>query len=142
LGDQTDAKVLLGTYVCTEVPGEFRWQAGALTQVPIPRTPPPIQPPHSFRAQFVHAWGAALQAVREGRWIVIEDIDLAPLEILSVLIPLLETRKLFIPGRGEVIYAPKNFQLFATQTLYGSSGGSVGQNGTTSNPFPPLRKPA
>jgi len=33
LGDQTDAKVLLGTYVCTEVPGEFRWQPGALTQV-------------------------------------------------------------------------------------------------------------
>jgi hypothetical protein len=77
----------------------------------------------------VTGWGCA-QAVREGRWIVIEDIDLAPLEILSVLIPLLETRKLFIPGRGEVIYAPKNFQLFATQTLYGSSGGSVGQNGT------------
>jgi midasin (ATPase involved in ribosome maturation) len=33
---------------------------------------------------------------------VIEDIDLAPMEVLSVLIPLLETRKLFIPGRGEV----------------------------------------
>jgi midasin len=94
------------------------------------------------RNLFTFFCGAALQAVREGRWIVIEDIDLAPLEILSVLIPLLETRKLFIPGRGEVIYAPKNFQLFATQTLYGSSGGSVGQNGTTSNPFPPLRKPA
>ncbi len=136
MGDQTDAKVLLGTYVCTEVPGEFRWQAGALTQVPIPRTPSPI---HSFvRILFTFFCGAALQAVREGRWIVIEDIDLAPLEILSVLIPLLETRKLFIPGRGEVIYAPKNFQLFATQTLYGSSGGSVGQNGTTS----PSRKPA
>lgn len=33
LGDQADAKVLLGTYVCTEIPGEFRWQPGALTQV-------------------------------------------------------------------------------------------------------------
>lgn len=67
--------------------------------------------------------------MREGRWIVIEDIDLAPLEILSVLIPLLETRRLFIPGRGEVVYAPKNFQLFATQTLISASkGGSVGQN--------------
>lgn len=36
LGDQTDAKVLMGTYVCTEVPGEFRWQPGALTQVSSP----------------------------------------------------------------------------------------------------------
>jgi len=71
-----------------------------------------------------------MQAVREGRWIVIEDIDLAPLEILSVLIPLLETRKLFIPGRGEIINAPKNFQLFATQTLYGSAG-TAAQNGTS-----------
>lgn len=33
LGDQTDAKVLLGTYVCTDIPGEFRWCPGVLTQV-------------------------------------------------------------------------------------------------------------
>eukprot|EP01114_Cavostelium_apophysatum_P009738 TRINITY_DN2299_c0_g1_i6.p1 TRINITY_DN2299_c0_g1~~TRINITY_DN2299_c0_g1_i6.p1 ORF type:complete len:3028 (+),score=822.70 TRINITY_DN2299_c0_g1_i6:117-9200(+) len=87
LGDQADAKVLLGTYVCTEVPGEFRWQPGALTQ-----------------------------AVTDGKWIVIEDIDLASMDVLSVLIPLLETRQLFIPGRGEVIKAADSFQLFATQT--------------------------
>eukprot|EP01089_Gocevia_fonbrunei_P004058 TRINITY_DN14025_c0_g1_i2.p1 TRINITY_DN14025_c0_g1~~TRINITY_DN14025_c0_g1_i2.p1 ORF type:complete len:100 (-),score=24.69 TRINITY_DN14025_c0_g1_i2:207-479(-) len=46
LGDQMDAKVLLGTYICTDVPGEFKWQPGALTQ-----------------------------AVQQGKWIVIEDID-------------------------------------------------------------------
>jgi len=34
LGDQTDAKVLLGTYHSTDVPGEFIWTAGILTQVP------------------------------------------------------------------------------------------------------------
>lgn len=33
LGDQTDAKVLLGTYHSTEIPGEFVWTAGVLTQV-------------------------------------------------------------------------------------------------------------
>lgn len=33
LGDQTDSKMLLGQYRCTDVPGEFVWQAGALTQV-------------------------------------------------------------------------------------------------------------
>ena len=32
--DQMDAKALLGTYVCTAVPGEFAWQPGPLTQVP------------------------------------------------------------------------------------------------------------
>lgn len=33
LGDQTDSKMLLGTYCCTDVPGEFVWQPGVLTQV-------------------------------------------------------------------------------------------------------------
>ncbi len=55
------------------MPGEFRWQAGVLTQ-----------------------------AVRAGKWLLVEDIDLAPMEVLSVLRPLLENRKLFIPERGEV----------------------------------------
>lgn len=56
-----------------------------------------------------------------GRWVVIEDIDLAPLDVLSVLRPLLETRKLFIPERGEEIVAASTFQLFATQSLFGET---------------------
>ncbi|EFA84854.1 type A von Willebrand factor domain-containing protein [Heterostelium album PN500] len=90
LGDQTDSKVLLGTYITSDVPGEFKWQPGALTQ-----------------------------AVSQGRWILIEDIDLAPIDVLSVLISLLESRTLFIPSRGEAIEAANGFQLFATQTLFG-----------------------
>lgn len=97
LGDQSDAKILLGTYICTDVPGEFHWVSGALTQ-----------------------------AVTEGRWILIEDIDMASTEVLSVLIPLLEKRQLFIPGRGEVIDAAEGFQIFATQTMH--SHGHGGKN--------------
>lgn len=33
LGDQTDSKMLLGQYRCTDVPGEFIWLPGVLTQV-------------------------------------------------------------------------------------------------------------
>lgn len=33
LGDQTDSKMLLGQYRCTDVPGEFVWLPGVLTQV-------------------------------------------------------------------------------------------------------------
>lgn len=33
LGDQTDSKMLLGQYRCTDIPGEFVWQPGVLTQV-------------------------------------------------------------------------------------------------------------
>ena len=95
LGDQSDAKVLLGTYVCTDTPGEFKWQAGALTK-----------------------------AVQDGKWILIEDIDLASVDVISVILPLLETRKLFIPGRGETIIASNNFQIIATETLIGGEEGT------------------
>lgn len=32
LDDQIDSKTLLGTYVCTDIPGQFVWRAGALTR--------------------------------------------------------------------------------------------------------------
>jgi midasin len=102
LGDCSDAKSLLGTYVCTDVPGEFRWQPGSLTQ-----------------------------AVVEGMWVLIEDIDLAPLDVMSVLLPLLESRKLFIPGRGEEVVAADGFQLLATQSLAGARK----SNGVASSVF-------
>lgn len=35
LGDETDVKMLLGAYCCTDIPGEFVWQPGVLTQVAI-----------------------------------------------------------------------------------------------------------
>lgn len=33
LGEETDSKLLLGTYQCTDVPGEFVWSPGMLTKV-------------------------------------------------------------------------------------------------------------
>ena len=91
LDDQMDSKTLVGSYVCTDTPGEFKWQAGALTR-----------------------------AVQEGRWVVIEDIDRAPFEVLSSLVPLLERRVLLVAGRGEVIEAAPTFRLFATRATQGS----------------------
>ncbi|GBG32276.1 Midasin [Hondaea fermentalgiana] len=86
LDDQMDSKTLLGTYVCTDVPGEFRWQPGALTQ-----------------------------AVLNGCWVFIEDIDRAPFEVLAALIPLFESRQLLLPNRDQVIAAGPGFQLLATR---------------------------
>ncbi|XP_052242535.1 midasin-like [Dreissena polymorpha] len=103
LGDQMDSKALLGTYRCTEVPGEFIWQPGVLTQ-----------------------------AVTNGYWVLMEDIDYAPMEVVSVLMPLLETRTLSIPGHGDCIRAAPGFHLFATQRLVGgSSGWQKQQTGTS-----------
>ncbi|ODV63681.1 AAA family ATPase midasin [Ascoidea rubescens DSM 1968] len=85
LGDQTDVKLLLGTYTSGKESGSFVWRAGVLTT-----------------------------AVKEGRWILIEDIDKAPTDVLSILLTLLEKKELTIPSRGEVIKAKNGFQIFST----------------------------
>uniref|UniRef100_A0A8B9J147 Midasin n=1 Tax=Amazona collaria TaxID=241587 RepID=A0A8B9J147_9PSIT len=94
LGDQTDSKTLLGMYRCTDVPGEFVWQPGTLTQ-----------------------------AVTKGHWILLEDIDYAPLDVISVLIPLLEKKELLIPGRGDCLKVASGFQFFATRRIFSCGGG-------------------
>ena len=48
--------MLLGMYRCTDVPGEFVWQPGTLTQ-----------------------------AATKGHWILLEDIDYAPLDVVRHL---------------------------------------------------------
>ncbi|KAK0646139.1 hypothetical protein B0T16DRAFT_352277 [Cercophora newfieldiana] len=91
LNEQTDAKMLLGLYATGSKPGSFQWRAGVLTT-----------------------------AVREGRWVLIEDLDRAPTEVMSTLLPLIERGELLIPGRGERIQAPNGFRIFATvRTLLG-----------------------
>ncbi|XP_071469317.1 midasin isoform X1 [Marmota flaviventris] len=93
LGDQTDSKMLLGMYRCTDVPGEFVWQPGTLTQ-----------------------------AATKGHWILLEDIDYAPLDVVSVLIPLLENGQLLIPGQGDCLKVAPGFQFFATRRLLTCGG--------------------
>lgn len=91
LNEQTDAKMLLGLYTTDEKPGSFSWRPGVLTT-----------------------------AVREGRWVLIEDLDRAPTEVMSTLLPLIERGELLIPGRGERIQATSGFRMFATvRTLMG-----------------------
>ncbi|KAL2312008.1 Midasin [Schizosaccharomyces pombe] len=87
LSDSTDPKMLIGTYTSPK-PGEFEWQPGVLTQ-----------------------------AVITGKWILFTNIEHAPSEVLSVLLPLLEKRQLVIPSRGETIYAKGSFQMFATSSM-------------------------
>jgi midasin len=85
LNEQTDAKMLLGMYMTGSTPGSFTWRAGVLTT-----------------------------AVKEGRWVFIEDIDRAPNEVISVILPLIERGELAIPSRGETIKAGPGFKLFAS----------------------------
>ncbi|XP_019425404.1 PREDICTED: midasin isoform X2 [Lupinus angustifolius] len=85
MDDQIDGRTLVGSYVCTERPGEFRWQPGSLTQ-----------------------------AVQNGFWIVFEDIDKAPSDVHSILVPLLEGAGSFVTGHGEVIRVAESFRVFST----------------------------
>jgi len=79
-------QMLIGTYRCTDVPGQFVWQPGLL-----------------------------LCAVTEGHWLLLEDLDCAPMDIVSVLVPLLETGTLSVPGHGSEVHAAPNFRIFATR---------------------------
>ena len=85
LNEQTDIKLLLGVYTSDDSPGVFNWRPGVLTQ-----------------------------AVLEGRWLIIEDIDRAPSEIVSTLLPLLERGELFVQNRNESVIAAHGFKLIAT----------------------------
>lgn len=85
LNEQSDAKLLLGMYTSALTPGSFSWHPGVLTT-----------------------------AVKEGRWVVIEDLDRAPIEVISVLLPLIERRQLPLPNRGEILRPATGFKLIAT----------------------------
>lgn len=100
LADQSgiDAKSLIGSFISSpKRPGNFEWTEGALSR-----------------------------AVRLGKWVVLEDIDKANVEVLSVIKPLVEGMSatktigarpyLDLGPRGK-IRAGKGFAIFATRTV-------------------------
>lgn len=66
--------------------------------------------------------GVLVRAVRSGSWIVLDELNLAPSDVLEALNRLLDdNRELFVPELQETIRAHPNFMLFATQnppTMY------------------------
>lgn len=79
LGDQTDSHTLLGSYVCGQLPGKFLWNDGPLAS-----------------------------ALKEGYWLLLEDLDLAPGDISGLLVPVLRGR-----APAGLPRAP-GFRIFAT----------------------------
>lgn len=71
--------------MCCEQPGTFKWQPGSLTQ-----------------------------AVMQGSWVLFEDIDAAPPDVMATLVSLIKSKCLIIPGHGEEITPAAGFQIFAT----------------------------
>uniref|UniRef100_A0A0E0M8B9 Midasin n=1 Tax=Oryza punctata TaxID=4537 RepID=A0A0E0M8B9_ORYPU len=88
MDEQMDGRTLIGSYICTEKPGEFKWAPGSLTQ-----------------------------AVIKGFWIVFEDIDKAPSDVQSILLTFIGRFKFFFRfGHAEAVEVAENFRLFATVT--------------------------
>lgn len=96
--DLMDARALLGAYVCAATPGEFSWQPGPLAQ-----------------------------AVAEGRWVLLDSLHLAPVEVVAQLEAFVATGALHVAARSESIQPHANFRLLATvqpsPTAEGAFGG-------------------
>ncbi|TDL22264.1 P-loop containing nucleoside triphosphate hydrolase protein [Rickenella mellea] len=99
-----DPRSLLGSYVSSPAnPGSFEWKEGAI-----------------------------VRAMREGKWLVLKDLDRSSSEILGLLSPLAEScglgkrigtqASITVPGRGTV-RAAEDFVLFATRSLEQSRNG-------------------
>ncbi|KAI0338876.1 P-loop containing nucleoside triphosphate hydrolase protein [Trametopsis cervina] len=93
-----DPRSLLGSYVSSPTrPGTFEWKEGVL-----------------------------VKAMREGRWVVFEDIDRGSNEVLGLVKPLVESltlgkwvggrARMEVPSRGLVL-AAQGFSIFATRSI-------------------------
>ncbi|KAE8148455.1 AAA ATPase [Aspergillus avenaceus] len=102
LNEQTDAKSLLGMYSTSPATGSFAWQPGVLTK-----------------------------AAREGRWILIEDLDRAPSEVIGLILPIIEKGELTIASRKERIKCADGFKIIATmKSSYNIAGEEVAPSTT------------
>lgn len=97
IDDETDSKTLIGSYVVTDVPGEFIWKPGALTD-----------------------------AIISGKWVLLENIETYPMEIQAALVQLFEDRILRLDGsRTERCHS--NFRIFGTCTTENGNMGRGGR---------------
>lgn len=80
LGDQADVHTLVGGYVCSEVAGQFAWREGPLAR-----------------------------AMRQGSWLLLEDLERASPDVSSLLLAVLQSGA--VPGLPP---RAAGFQLVAT----------------------------
>ncbi|KAI0564898.1 AAA ATPase [Gracilaria domingensis] len=73
---------------------------------------------------LVFSEGPLIKAARNGDWVMLDELNLAPPDVLESLNRLLDdNREVFIPETGETVKAVPGFRLFATQNPPGLYGG-------------------
>ncbi|CAE6514392.1 unnamed protein product [Rhizoctonia solani] len=93
--EHTDLQEYLGSYMTDPTTGKLKFQDGVL-----------------------------VRALRAGDWIVLDELNLAPTDVLEALNRLLDdNRELVVPETNEVIRPHPNFMLFATQNPPGLYAG-------------------
>ncbi|CAE6520032.1 unnamed protein product [Rhizoctonia solani] len=93
--EHTDLQEYLGSYMTDPATGKLKFQDGVL-----------------------------VRALRAGDWIVLDELNLAPTDVLEALNRLLDdNRELVVPETNEVIRPHPNFMLFATQNPPGLYAG-------------------
>ena len=76
------------------------------------------------KGKLVFQEGLLVEAVRNGYWVILDELNLAPSEVLEALNRLLDdNNELFIVETDEVIKAHPKFRLFATQNPTEGYGG-------------------
>ncbi|KAJ2777768.1 AAA ATPase midasin, partial [Coemansia interrupta] len=77
--------------------------------------------------------GLLVRALRHGHWLVLDELNLAPSDVLEALNRLLDdNRELHIPETGETVRPHPHFMLFATQN---PAGGAYGGRKALSRAF-------
>ncbi|KAG8732853.1 hypothetical protein FRC11_010513 [Ceratobasidium sp. 423] len=93
--EHTDLQEYLGSYMTDPATGKLKFQDGVL-----------------------------VRALRAGDWVVLDELNLAPTDVLEALNRLLDdNRELVVPETNEVIRPHPNFMLFATQNPPGLYAG-------------------
>ncbi|RUS90706.1 hypothetical protein EGW08_001510, partial [Elysia chlorotica] len=76
------------------------------------------------RGKLVFREGVLVEAMRKGHWIILDELNLAPTDVLEALNRLLDdNQELYIPETQEMVQAHPKFMLFATQNPPGLYGG-------------------
>ncbi|MES1922486.1 AAA ATPase midasin, partial [Bonamia ostreae] len=71
--------------------------------------------------------GVFLKAMRNGDWVMLDELNLAPQQVLEGLNSVLDHRKcVFVPEIGENVSCADGFRVFATQNPLSEGGGRKG----------------
>ena len=76
------------------------------------------------QGRLVFQEGVLLRALRQGQWVVLDELNLAPTDVLEALNRLLDdNHELFVPELNTAVTPHPRFMLFATQNPPGAIAG-------------------